>query len=64
MTYSFDAASEAIRTALIPVEADALIDTAVAQATDSRSAASLAREFGLDDAYGLETATQLVAALQ
>lgn len=46
--YSFDGACEAIRTILSAREADALIECALEQMDDVRSAASLAVEFGVD----------------
>lgn len=46
-TMSFDAAAQTSREILSAREADALIDCAVEQRADSRSAADLAAEFGV-----------------
>lgn len=53
---SFDAAAEQIRNLISTEEADALIDVAVEQREDLRSAHDLSVEFGVDE--------ELVRALQ
>jgi hypothetical protein len=63
-TYTFDGACEAVRSVLTKREADALIDCALLQKDDPRSAASLAVEFGLDTMLGRQVAAAVVDGVQ